>query len=358
MNRYIARYTARVPVDVTDSDIRATLEAREAALAPAAAREANSAGRARTESPEPLRLAYQIDRDRIIHTRAFRRLKHKTQVFISPDSDHVVTRMTHTIEVQQVARTIARAVNLNEDLAEAIALGHDLGHTPFGHAGEEALSELLPDGFRHNEQSLRVVELLERDGAGLNVTAETRDGILKHSKQRESIAAVGWGPSSTLEGQIVKIADSIAYLNHDIQDAVRAALISEDELPSEARRTLGGSHSRRIDTLVADCVSNSAAAARGEAPAEIQLSAAVLSATDDLREFMFQRVYLAQPTLRAARRGQRVVRALFRHYEAHPDEISGWSLARDPPWRRAADYVSGMTDHFADRRAEELRLAP
>ena len=176
--------------------------------------------------------------------------------------------MTHTIEVQQVARTIARALNLNEDLTEAIAIGHDLGHTPFGHAGEEALSELLPDGFRHNEQSLRIVELLERDGAGLNLTVETRDGILKHSKERQSIAAEAWGSSSTLEGQIVKIADSIAYLNHDIQDAVRAGLISEHELPGEARRILGGSHSRRIDTLVTDCVSGSTAAARGEAPAE------------------------------------------------------------------------------------------
>ncbi len=357
VHRSVARYTAAVAADVTASPIRATLDAREAALAPAAAREATSAGRARPEPPAPLRLAYQVDRDRIIHTRAFRRLKHKTQVFISPDSDHVVTRMTHTIEVQQVARTIARALNLNEDLTEAIAIGHDLGHTPFGHAGEEALSELLPDGFRHNEQSLRIVELLERDGAGLNLTVETRDGILKHSKERQSIAAEAWGSSSTLEGQIVKIADSIAYLNHDIQDAVRAGLISEHELPGEARRILGGSHSRRIDTLVTDCVSGSTAAARGEAPAEIRLSAAVLSATDALREFMFQRVYLAEATLHAARRGQRVVRALFRHYESHPDEIDGWSLDHDPPWRRAGDYVSGMTDHFADRRAEDLRLA-
>ena len=181
--------------------VRAILEAREAALAQGAAREATSLGRERPEDLPPLRLAFQVDRDRIIHTRAFRRLKHKTQVFIAPDSDHVVTRMTHTIEVQQIARTIARALNLNEDLTEAIALAHDLGHTPFGHAGEERLAELLPEGFRHNEQSLRIVERLENDGRGLNLTVETREGILKHSKERSSVAAEGWGTSATLEAR-------------------------------------------------------------------------------------------------------------------------------------------------------------
>ena len=355
---------------VIPADVRAALEAREAALAPAAAREATSAGRARPEALEPLRLAFQLDRDRIIYTAAFRRLKHKTQVFVSPDSDHVVTRMTHTIEVQQIARTIARALNLNEDLAEAIALGHDLGHTPFGHAGEEALAELLPEGFRHNEQSLRIVELLARDGRGLNLTAETRDGILRHSKARQSVAAEAWGTASTLEGQIVKIADSIAYLNHDIEDAIGDGLITERDLPVEVHRTLGAEHSQRIDTLVSDCVRSSIAATdRATAHREeesggrgagveggIALSAAVLSATDALREFMFQRVYLAESTLRRARPGQRIVRALYRHYEAHPHEITGWSLPDDPPWRRAGDYVSGMTDQFARRRAEELGL--
>ena len=337
------------------------LARREAALAPAAAREAGSAGRARPEPPQPLRLAYQLDRDRIIHTRAFRRLKHKTQVFVSPDSDHVVTRMTHTIEVQQIARTIARALNRNEDLAEAIALGHDLGHTPFGHAGEEALAELLPGGFRHNEQSLRIVDLLEHDGQGLNLMAETREGILKHSKVRESVAAEAWGMASTFEGQIVKLADSIAYLNHDIQDAIRAGLIAEADLPAEVHRTLGADHSRRINTLVSDCVATSwtvVGAGPGTArEREIALSVSVLAATDELREFMFERVYLAAPTLVQAHQGQQVVRALFRYYAAHPDQIAGWSLPGDPPWRRAADYVSGMTDHFATRRAEDLGLA-
>jgi len=336
--------------------IRAMLEAREAALALGAAREATSAGRAVPEPPEPLRLCYQIDRDRVLHTRAFRRLKHKTQVFVVPDSDHTVTRMTHTIEVQQVARSIARALNLNEDLAEAIAWAHDLGHTPFGHAGEEALADLLADGFRHNEQSLRIVDLLAREGQGLNLTAETREGILKHSKTRESIAAEAWGNASTLEGQIVKLADSIAYLNHDIDDAVEAGAISEADLPSEVHRVLGANSSDRIETLVSDCVQASMGAALGTAEPRIELGSAVLAATDVLREFMFSRVYLVEDTLRDARRGQAIVVALFRHYEAHPDDIAGWSRPEDPPWRRAADYVSGMTDGFATRQAERLGL--
>ena len=338
------------------NSVRAILEARESALAPAAARESTSRGRERYEDPEPLRLAYQLDRDRILHTRAFRRLKHKTQVFVAPDSDHVVTRMTHTIEVQQVARTIARALNLNEDLTEAIALGHDLGHTPFGHAGEEALAELLPEGFRHNEQSLRIVDRLERDGQGLNLTFETREGILKHSKVRESVSAEAWGTASTLEGQIVKLADSMAYLNHDIQDAIRAGLLTEADLPRAARDVLGDDHSARIRTLVTDCVSASLEAASEREGGRVALSAEVLDAIDTLREFMFERVYLVESTVREARRGQAVVRALFTYYDSHPDRIPGWSLPDDPPWRRAADYVSGMTDGYAARVATDLDL--
>ncbi len=342
-------------VSVAAGRVRDNLEAREATLAPAAARTAESAGRERPEEADPLRLAYQVDCDRIIHTRAFRRLKHKTQVFIAPDSDHVVTRMTHTIEVQQIARTIARALNLNEDLTEAIALGHDLGHTPFGHAGEQRLGELLPDGFRHNEQSLRIVEHLERDGRGLNLSAETRDGIVKHSKGRESVAAEAWGTASTLEGQIVKLADSIAYLNHDVDDAVRAGLIVEDDLPGEVRRTLGASHSERVDRLITSCVDASWDAAQGDG-GQIVLDGEALRATDALRDFLFERVYLAPSTLEAARHGQRVLEALFTHYERQPEAIEGFSLPDDPPWRRAADYVAGMTDGFALRRAEELKL--
>jgi len=336
-------------------EIRRRLEEREAQLAPAAAREATSKGRAQPEPPDPFRLAYQVDRDRIIHSRAFRRLKHKTQVFVWPETDHVVTRMTHTIEVQQVARTIARALNLNEDLAEAIALGHDLGHTPFGHAGEETLAALLPGGFRHNEQSLRIVERLARDGHGLNLTVETREGILKHSKTRESVAAEAWGTASTFEGQIVKLADSVAYLNHDIEDAITAGVITEADLPDRVHRVLGSTHTERIRTLVESAVEASMEAVdRGEG--RIELEDGVLAAVDELREFMFQRVYLVESTLEQARYGQRVVRALYEFYERNPDRIDGWSLPADPAWRRAADYVSGMTDGFAIRRATELGL--
>ncbi len=346
-----------------EARVRARLEAREAALAPGAAREATSRGRERPEPPSPLRIAYQLDRDRIIHTRAFRRLKHKTQVFIAPDSDHVVTRMTHTIEVQQIARTIARALGLNEDLAEAVALGHDLGHTPFGHAGEEVLSSLVPEGFRHNEQSLRIVDHLENAGRGLNLSAETREGILMHSKVRESVAAEAWGTASTLEGQIVKLSDSIAYLNHDIEDAIRAGLITPGELPERAVEILGETRSHRLDRLVRDCITHSWEAAQtphgGDGPSgRIALSRDVLEATDVLRDFMFERVYLVDDQLARARQGQRVVEALFRHYERHPDEIPGYALPGDPPWRRAADYVSGMTDLYALRRAGELGLEP
>ena len=339
--------------------VRDALEAREGLLAPGAAREAESPGRDRPEPPDPLRLAWQVDRDRIIHTRAFRRLKHKTQVFIAPDSDHVVTRMTHTIEVQQIARTIARALALNEDLTEAIALGHDLGHTPFGHAGEERLAELVPGGFRHNAQSLRVVERLERDGRGLNLMPETREGIYMHSKELSSVAAEGWGTASTLEGQIVKLADSIAYLNHDIEDAGRAGLLDAGDLPDAVVRTLGATHSRRIGTLVTDCVEASRDATNAARPGagRIALSGDVLAATDELRAFLFERVYLAPPVVEAAERGQRVIGALYEHYERRPERIEGFSLPDDPPWRRAADYVAGMTDGYALRRAAELGLA-
>ena len=343
------------PISAALLAVRATLGRREESLHPLAARESTSAGRERPEPPDPLRLAFQVDRDRIIHTRAFRRLKHKTQVFVHPDSDHVVTRMTHTIEVQQVARTIARALNLNEDLAEAIAVGHDMGHTPFGHAGEETLASLLPEGFRHNEQSLRIVELLEHRGQGLNLTAETREGILKHSKTLESIAAEAWGMASTLEGQIVKLADSLAYLNHDVDDAIRAELIAESDLPRVVHEVLGRGHSERIGALVADVVVASSETFEGDTP-RIQLTDQTLKATDALREFMFTNVYLHESTLTEARRGQEVVEALYRYYESHPEEISGFSLPSDPPWRRAADYVSGMTDGYALARARSLGL--
>src|SRR5919197_304113 len=235
-------------------EVRARTEEREELLSKFATKSRESADRDQPEPPDPMRTAYQIDRDRIIHCKAFRRLKHKTQVFIAPVGDHYRTRLTHTMEVMQVARSIARGLNLNEDLTEAIALGHDLGHTPFGHAGEYALGACLPGGFRHNEQSVRVVEVLEKDGKGLNLTQEVRDGILKHSKLRESIAAEGWGIARTLEGQIVKIADSLAYLNHDIDDAIRAGVISVADLPTRANELLGVTSGSRITAFVTDVV--------------------------------------------------------------------------------------------------------
>ena len=346
--------------------VRRRLEERERLLSPYAARSFESRGREAPEEPSPLRTEFQRDRDRIIHSKAFRRLKHKTQVFIAPVGDHFVTRLTHTLEVAQIARTIARALNLNEDLAEAGALGHDLGHPPFGHAGEQALSDLLPAGFRHAEQSLRVVEKLEE----LNLTWEVRDAIVNSSKVLEDILAEGYGTPVTLEGQIVKLADAVAYLNHDIGDATRAGLISEEDLPSEVLRTLGRGHSQRIDTLVTDIVEHSWAASgdpsasSGQAPStgsgragppEIGMSEDVLAAANILREFMFQRVYMWEGRREEAERAKQVVRFLFQYYVARPQKIeSDFVIASDAAWRRAADYVAGMTDGFALAAAERL----
>lgn len=344
------------------SAVRRRLEERERLLSPYAARSFEGRGREVPEEPSPVRTEFQRDRDRIIHSKAFRRLKHKTQVFIAPAGDHFVTRLTHTLEVAQIARSIARALNLNEDLAEAAALGHDLGHPPFGHAGEEALSNLLPEGFRHAEQSLRVVEKLER----LNLTWEVRDAIVNSSKVREDILAEGYGTPATLEGQIVKLADAVAYLNHDIDDAIRAGLINEEELPRRVTRTLGSSHSQRINTLVTDIVARSWTATgepstgsgQGSGPAgppEIGMSEEVLAAANILREFMFRRVYLWEGRREEAERAKQVVRLLFQYHLAHPQEMeSDFVIASDPPWRRAADYVAGMTDGFALAAAERL----
>ena len=340
--------------------VRRRLEANEERLSPFASRAALSRGRRVAEEPSPVRTAYQRDRDRILHTKAFRRLKHKTQVFISPSLDHYVTRLTHTLEVAQVARTITRALNLNEDLAEAASLGHDIGHGPFGHAGEEALAECLPEGFRHNYQSVRVLDRLEGSGEGLNLSFEVLDAIAKSSKAREDIFAEGWGVPETLEGQVVKTADAIAYVNHDIVDAIRAGLISEEDLPSAARQTLGTSHSERLNTLICDAIEASWAATGeltigGDPTPTIAFSPAVRFAANELREFMFQRVYLYDSTRADAERGKRVVIYLFRHFVSHPDGISpDFSLPGDPIERRAADYVSGMTDRYAIRLAREL----
>jgi dGTPase len=328
----------------------------------------------RAEAPSDMRTEYQRDRDRIIHCKAFRRLKHKTQVFIAPSGDHYVTRLTHTLEVAQIGRTIARGLDLNEDLTEAIALGHDLGHTPFGHAGEEALGRLLPDGFRHNEQSVRIVDMLEASGGGLNLTWEVREGILKHSKPREGIfeeleqrywSAAEWGDplAGTLEGQIVRLSDSVAYLNHDIADALRAGVVTAGDLPREAVAALGETHSQRIDTLVSDIVDASwdaeqASRVDGALPAgaTIVMSDGVREATDELRDFMFDNVYLWEERLAEADRARRVIEFLWERLMAHPEEFasSEYTRVEDGLSRRVADYISGMTDHFAMAAAERF----
>jgi dGTPase len=298
--------------------------------------------------PEPdcgLRTPFQRDRDRIVHSKAFRRLKHKTQVFVAPAGDHYRTRLTHTLEVTQVSRTIARALRLNEDLAEAIGLGHDLGHPPFGHIGEEALDRCLRErfgsGFRHNEHSVRVVDVLEREGRGLNLTSAVRDGILAHSWHAD--------PPVTLEGQIVRFADRVTYINHDIDDALRAGVIGAEQLPRAPIASLGGSGPQRIDALVHDLVEHSDRArtiVQGERAG---------AAMDELREFMFERVYMSPEARREHSKIELVVRSLFDYYCASPDEIPD-SIPEGNPARRVTDYLAGMTDRFCIRAFEELNV--
>ncbi|QIN80754.1 deoxyguanosinetriphosphate triphosphohydrolase [Rubrobacter marinus] len=299
-----------------------------------------SAGRPRPEAPDGVRNPFQRDRDRILHAKSFRRLMHKTQVFISPDGDHFRTRLTHTLEMMQVSRTIARALDLNEDLTEAIAFGHDLGHAPFGHVGEEALARVLEDHgrtFRHNEHSLRVVDHLERDGAGLNLTHEVRDGILNHT---------GRGYPSTREGEIVRTADRIAYVNHDIDDALRAGIIASKDLPEGPISVLGGTTSARIDTLVRDMISTSAERR------EITLSERVHEALIELRGWLFENVY-HNPSLRRSDRAGNVVAALFEHYLHNPEERP----RTDPdPVVQTVDFVAGMTDRYALATYERVFL--
>jgi dGTPase len=343
-------------------NIRQLIEEREESLSPYAVKGKSSRGRIKYEEPCPIRTAFQRDRDRIIHAKAFRRLKHKTQVFIAPLGDHFVTRLTHTLEVAQIARTIARALNLNEDLTEAIALGHDLGHTPFGHVGEEVLNELYYQGFRHNEQSLRVVDRLENDGLGLNLTWEVRDGILNHSKTRADIVGQDWGEVRTVEGEVVKIADFIAYINHDIGDAIRAGIIIENDLPSSAVTMLGHSHSQRINTMVSDVIGYSWAA-RGynsynnsDRPTMI-MSPQILEATNTLRDFLFDRVYNLRSAEEEAERVREVMRSLYQYFNKHSDSLPPeYSVYSDEIEQRVVDYIAGMTDQYALRLAEELSL--
>jgi dGTPase len=304
---------------------------------------AESKGREQEEAPDAIRTAFQRDRDRIVHAKSFRRLKHKTQVFISPEGDHYRVRLTHTLEVAQLARTISRALRLNEDLTEAIALGHDLGHTPFGHLGEQALSPFLGHPFRHSEQSLRVVDHLEADGRGLNLTWEVRDGILNHP----------WSMPvpSTPEAQVVRLSDRAGYVNHDIDDAIRAGLLSEQDLPGDAVREMGHSHGDRIQTVVADIV-----ASTGEGP-EVRMSDRVHLALDNLREFLFERVYLRREAAAEQEKAVLLLQALFAYYLEHPDEVPReYRSAPGDLATRVGDYIAGMTDRFALRTYERLFL--
>jgi dGTPase len=349
-------------VSLPHYNIRLWLEEKEECLSPYAAKSRLSQGRLKPEEPCSMRTAFQRDRDRIIHSMAFRRLKHKTQVFIAPLGDHYVTRLTHTLEVAQIARSIARSLNLNEDLTEAIALGHDLGHTPFGHVGEKALNELSPFGFRHNEQSLRVVDSLEKEGKGLNLTWEVREGILKHSKARADILGGNWGKPETMEGQICKIADMAAYINHDIEDALRADVVTESELPHSAISTLGHSRSERINTIVRDIVDYSWAA-RGEDLTEkpkqsiIGMSAPVSEAMNDLREFLFQMVYDPSASNEETKRAKEVLNLLYHYFMEHEGSLPGeFTLQGKPLARGVVDYIAGMTDQYALRAARELGL--
>jgi len=328
-------------------------------LAPYAAKSAESRGRPIPEPPDPVRTAFQRDRDRIIHCKAFRRLKHKTQVFLDPEEDHYRTRLTHTLEVAQIARTISRALRLNEDLTEAIALAHDLGHPPFGHTGEEALDAIvrryLPNGgFRHYEQSLRVVDVLERDGKGLNLTHEVREGIIGHSKGRADLSQAESEKTTTLEATVVRIADRIAYLNHDLDDGIRAGLLTPDDLPRDLIDFLGHTHSQRIARMVMDVVEQS------DGKPVVQLSDAMLEAMNRMKEFMFERLYHHPRVLSEREKMRTILYQLFEYYMEHPDALPDNFRPREPGvevrTQSVCDYIAGMTDRYAIQRYIQLFL--
>jgi dGTPase len=323
-------------------DIRARIEdSEERLLARYASRSASSRGRELPEDLHPFRTAFQRDRDRILHSKAFRRLAHKTQVFLAPEGDHYRVRLTHTLEVTQIARTIARALRLNEDLAEAICLGHDLGHTPYGHLGEEVLTEFLGRQFRHNEQSLRIVDKLERRGDrhGLNLTWEVRDGILNHTWSMPDPA--------TPEAKVARFADRIAYISHDIDDALRAGVLVETDLPSATSRVLGRNSSGRIDTMVASVV-------KASGGGDVEMESDILDVLIETREFLYKKVY-TRPEVQAEHdRARALLRALCDHYEAHPEELPAGD---DEAEIRMIDYIAGMTDRFARREYERIMRA-
>ena len=312
-------------------------------LSPYAALSRDSRGRDVYEAPCDIRPVYQRDRDRILHCKSFRRLKHKTQVFLTPRGDHYRTRLTHTLEVSQNARTIAKALRLNEDLTEAIALGHDLGHTPFGHAGERALNKLCSQGFAHYRQSVRVVEKLEKGGKGLNLTVEVRDGILNHRTS---------GHPSTLEGRIVRLSDKIAYINHGIDDAIRGEILEEEDIPRKYREVLGFSTKERLNTMVHDIIAHSL-----DKP-DIRMSEEVERAMQELRSFMFDSVYTNPKAKGEEKKAQNMLEGLFSHYMDHPEDMSEeyremLEKETDPKEIVACDYISGMTDQYAIYKFEE-----
>ena len=320
-----------------------TEELERATLSPYAMLSANSAGRAVPVDLCPMRTEYQRDRDRIIHCKAFRRLKHKTQVYLAPEGDHYRTRLTHTLEVSQIARTIARALRLNEDLTEAISLGHDLGHTPFGHAGERALDDVASFGFRHYEQSLRVVDKLENAGLGLNLTEEVRDGIVCHTKGTEA---------RTLEGRIVRLADHIAYMNHDIDDSIRAGVLSEEDIPKDIAQVLGIGHSMRIDSLITSVVENSR-------DGVIRMDAATQQAYDSLLEFLFANIYHNPVVKGEEKKAEALIKNLFEHYYANPEQLpEEYAVTRrtEGDERAIVDYIAGMSDRYAVDAFKQLSI--
>ena len=326
--------------------IRENLERmEEISLSPFATLSVNSRGRDREEPQCDIRPVFQRDRDRILHCKSFRRLKHKTQVFLSPKGDHYRTRLTHTLEVSQNARTIAKALRLNEDLVEAIALGHDLGHTPFGHAGERILNELCDEGYRHNEQSVRIVEKLEKDGKGLNLTWEVRDGILNHQTSMMP---------HTLEGKIVRLSDKIAYINHDIDDAIRAKVMSEEDIPLEIRKVLGMTTKERLNTLIHNIIMNSMG------KNDIVMSEEIGGAMQDLRKFMFQKVYTNPAAKGEEAKAERLLCELYAHYMGHieilPEQYQRMRSEGEKKERVVCDYISGMTDQYAVAKYREFFL--
>lgn len=330
-------------------------EIEKRVLSPFAALSSESKGRIKPEEPCPIRTAFQRDRDRIIHSKSFRRMKHKTQVFLSPTGDHYRTRLTHVIEVSQIARTISKALRLNEDLTEAIGLGHDLGHTPFGHAGEDALNEIFPGGFKHVIHSLRVVDVLERDGQGLNLTYEVRDGISKHSKGMGPVDNQKYRPE-TMEGQVVRVSDLVAYANHDVDDAIRAGLVTIDDVPKECLRVLGRTNSERINRMVSDIIFET----KKLGEKKVVISKEVEDAMVELRNYLFNTVYMNEEVRNNFLKAKKLMKELYEYFCGNPKEF--WKIYKRSPRegetieRAVCDFIAGMTDSYAISTYERIFL--